>query len=344
MYAAYGVIDTTTPEGLEAGRTAVFDALVNNAVPMAIAHKQGLTLTEEELAAAMENVESDMGTYLSEFMNDAIEDEEERKAEAIKSFNAAYKANGISYESVREESIAQYKDQALADKLRAQVMDSAAQATDAECKAWYDEQIALEREAYAADATAYYYDSQNYSYLGEVQPLVAPEGLFYVKHILIKHTDPNSTATATDAENTRDAQALAQSILDKVNAGEDFDALIAEYGEDPGMLSEPTKTTGYVLGEGYDAVYDAAFYEAAMELKETGDTSGLVNGSNGYHIIRRVGDVSTDPVPYADVQEEILSYLNGQKQSQAYSAQLEEWKQEVTIKIYEKRVEYVGVE
>ena len=36
-------------------------------------------------------------------------------------------------------------------------------------------------------------------------------------------------------------------IYGKIAAGEDFAALIAEYGEDPGMQNEPTATRGYYV-------------------------------------------------------------------------------------------------
>ena len=81
-----------------------------------------------------------------------------------------------------------------------------------------------------------------------------------------------------------------------------------------------------------------------MELEETGDTSGIVKGSSGYHIIRRVGDVSTDPIPFEDVVEEIKTYLDTQKQDEAYNAKLEEWREQVEIKTYEKRVSYIGLQ
>ena len=175
-----------------------------------------------------------------------------------------------------------------------------------------------------------------------------------MKHILIKTEDPadasadeagedDETVSSADSATFRDPKAVAESILEKVNAGEDFDALIEEYGEDTGMQAEPAKTQGYVIGEGYDAVYDQAFYDAAMKLKKTGDTSGLVEGSYGYHIIRRVGDVSTEPIPFADVQEDIITYLNNKNQSDAYNAALEQWKSEIDVKLYEKRVKYVGL-
>ncbi len=351
-YSSYGLVDTSTAEALKEARASIFDMLVDSALPIAAAHKQGLTLTEEEKATALEEAASTMENYLSQYQDETITDEAARTAAAIKAFNVAYKSNGITYESVKKETEEATMDVALGNKLTQQVKATAAAATEADAQTWYDEQIKAEREKYAADTTAYYQDNQYYSYTGAVKPLVAPEGLFYVKHILIKTEDPADASAETgedgetassDSASFRDPKVVAESILEKVNAGEDFDALIEEYGEDTGIQAEPAKTQGYVIGEGYDSVYDQAFYDAAMKLKKTGDTSGLVEGSYGYHIIRRVGDVSTEPIPFADVQEDIITYLNNKNQSDAYNAALEQWKSEIEIKFYEKRVSYVGL-
>ncbi|MEA5060281.1 MAG: peptidylprolyl isomerase [Candidatus Pelethousia sp.] len=348
-YASYGMIDTSSSDKIKEAHATIFDQLINSTLPVAVAHQQGLTLTEEEKAAAMESVATTMDSYLEQYLDESIADETARTEAAIQAFNKAYKSNGITYETVKAEVEQAHIDDALGKKIADQVKAAVPSSTDAEAKTWYDEQIKTEQEKYAEDATAYYYDNQYYTYSGAVKPLVAPEGLFYVKHILIKteegeaQADGDETLEVSDSMSFADPETTAKAILEKVNAGEDFDALIAQYGEDTGMTAEPAKTQGYVIGEGFDGVYDKAFYDAAMELKETGDTSGLVKGSYGYHIIRRVGDVSADPIPYEDVKEEILTYLNNKNQADAYNAALEQWKSEITVETYEKRVSYVGL-
>lgn len=97
------------------------------------------------------------------------------------------------------------------------------------------------------------------------------------KHILISTVDSTTGETIrTDEE----AKAEAQKILDRINAGEDFDTLMNEYSEDPGLSGNPD---GYIFTEG-DMV--AEFYEGAKALAE-GEVSGLVKSDYGYHIIKR---------------------------------------------------------
>ena len=97
------------------------------------------------------------------------------------------------------------------------------------------------------------------------------------KHILICLNDPTTgEALRTDEE----ARALAQELLDRINAGEDFDTLMNEYSEDTGLPGNPD---GYIFTEG-DMVDE--FYEGAKALAE-GEVSGLVKSDYGYHIIKR---------------------------------------------------------
>jgi hypothetical protein len=80
---------------------------------------------------------------------------------------------------------------------------------------------------------------------------------------------------------TVDPTELANQLLVRAHAGEDFDMLIREYGEDPGMWGNPD---GYTFVEG---VMVDEFYEATKALA-IGEISGLVPSMFGYHIIKRV--------------------------------------------------------
>ena len=118
------------------------------------------------------------------------------------------------------------------------------------------------------------------------------------KHILISTTDSTTgEATRTDEE----AKALAQSILDRINAGEDFDALMTQYNEDPGMTNNPN---GYTFTEGQ--MVDE-FYNGAKDLAE-GEVSGLVKSQYGYHIIMRT---VLDDSQFDTYRDEIVSNVAG---------------------------------
>ena len=78
-----------------------------------------------------------------------------------------------------------------------------------------------------------------------------------------------------------DATAKANEILERIQAGEDFEELMHAYSEDPGLMSYPS---GYTFIQG-DMVPD--FEETTLAL-EIGEISGLVPTTHGYHIIMRI--------------------------------------------------------
>lgn len=112
-------------------------------------------------------------------------------------------------------------------------------------------------------------------------------GYVRAKHILIQTTE--------DAEDFEQKKASAEAVLARAKAGEDFDTLITEFNEDPGMQNSPN---GYVFNEGK---MDPAFESATYALKDN-EISGLVQSSYGFHIIKRL------PLTEAFITENIEEY------------------------------------
>ena len=115
-------------------------------------------------------------------------------------------------------------------------------------------------------------------------------GYYRVKHILI---DAQSVA---DEEELKEKRALADDLLGRLLAAEDpialFDELMLEYGEDPGVASNPD---GYVA---YPGQMVTEFEQASLGLEE-GQFSDVVTSSFGYHIILRL-PLNVDAEEYRD--------------------------------------------
>lgn len=100
-----------------------------------------------------------------------------------------------------------------------------------------------------------------------------------------------------------DVKATSDEIYERLDAGDSFEDLIAEYGEDPGMQNEPTMTRGYyVSAESQN--WEANFRDAAMALNQVGDytTEPVVSGS-GVHIIAYTADVAGGEVALDEVHD-----------------------------------------
>ena len=121
-----------------------------------------------------------------------------------------------------------------------------------------------------------------------------------------------------------DVQDTLDEIYARIDAGEDFDALIAEYGEDPGMQNEPTASSGYYVCAD-STTWDTAFRDAAMLLSNVGDVSDPVLGMSGVHIIRYESDVTAGAVPFEQVRDELSEETLTRMREENYDALLQEW-------------------
>lgn len=95
----------------------------------------------------------------------------------------------------------------------------------------------------------------------------------------------------------------SDAVYAKLEAGEDIDAVMAEYGEDPGMQREPAMSTGYYVRED-TTTWDPNFVEGSMVLGAVGEYSAQpVITSSGVHIIYYYSDVPAGAVPYEEVRD-----------------------------------------
>lgn len=118
----------------------------------------------------------------------------------------------------------------------------------------------------------------------------------------------------------------ADEVLSRLEAGEDWDALAAEFNDDPGMMEgAPTAVTGYPVCEGF-AQFDQAFVNAAMAIESVGQWSDKTVGRTyGYYIIQYTSDVKEGEVDKETVRETMTAELLAARQEEAFSAALDQW-------------------
>lgn len=130
---------------------------------------------------------------------------------------------------------------------------------------------------------------------------------------------------------------LAQEVLAKAQAGEDFDALIETYGEDAGMTAEPNKSRGYLVCDGL-SIYEQSFQDAAMALANVGDVSAeLVKTSYGYHILQYANELTGGEVEYTEeIKTAIYDEMLKEAQDAAYEAAVTQWVSEAKVETFPK--------
>ena len=180
--------------------------------------------------------------------------------------------------------------------------------TDAQVQEWYDVRLAALNNAFQEEPGIFKSQQDLFDKHGGVPPLTAPEGYIYVRHILVADL------------------ATAQEVLDKLEAGEDFSALLSQYGMDPGMETEPFASLGYLVGPYHSKVdYLPEFKEAALTLTEVGQYSGIVETESGFHILRLESKLPGGTKPLSQVYDAIHAMLLKADQSEQLTALLKGW-------------------
>lgn len=110
----------------------------------------------------------------------------------------------------------------------------------------------------------------------EAAPRVDPNEVA-IRHVLISHED----AAKPGARSRSDAEEFANSIRERILAGEDMRGLAARHSNDDGNARR-----GGWLGAGDKGTWVPAFEAAAFAL-EVGEVSPVVETSFGFHVLKR---------------------------------------------------------
>lgn len=107
-----------------------------------------------------------------------------------------------------------------------------------------------------------------------------------VKHIFLSTKDDQENDLTIPGK--KEVGDKAEKVLKRAQSGENFEKLIEEFGEDPGMISNPD---GYIFSQD-DTSYTKAFHNAAFDMK-FGEIR-LVQSNLGYHIMKRYEFVTAE--------------------------------------------------
>ena len=125
--------------------------------------------------------------------------------------------------------------------------------------------------------------------------------------ISIKSTKYSAMTEAEQTEAKNKAKAAAEEALQKAKDGEDFYALVEEYGWDIGLESDPKK--GYYMKKDNIGGYPQELLDAAFSIKEDQVADELVeNTTYGYFIVKRL------PVDMDFINENIDNMISSNDQ------------------------------
>ena len=320
-YAAYYGADLSTAEGIEAYQDQLLDQFIDMEAKAYQANLAGVTLTSEEIETAKTNAQSTYDEFYQQFVDAAKNSgSSDVAAYANKLLTETLAKNGKTLGGIKKEFLESAKKELLINKHQEQLL-SGVTPTEQEIQDMYNAELTAQQTEFASSPASFFTYQTYYSYGYTCMPLTIPEGLFYVRQILVE-----DEATAND-------------LLAQIQQGADFEALLAEYNTDPGMQTEENKQ-GYLVGTG--ASFVEPFLNAALALKKEGDVSGAVKSDYGYHIIKRMKDAVPGTIPYDTLKAKFEVYATNKIKSDYYTKLADEWMQGDYITRYPENYRHIG--
>lgn len=323
-YQYYGMLgyDLSSEAMIKQLQDSVFDNLVRAEVIRQQAEKEGITLSAAEEEEIQASVLQEYEGFIEQFKTYAEQEgAADTAARAKELLEEALAVDGMTIESYRERSASEMRKSRAADKLYEKVIADVS-FTGQDAPAVFEQDVAAAKEKYEAQPSLYATDLSAYQQSGGVPPLYIPEGYVRVKHILMNEEE------------------TAQLVYKKLKEGQDFDALMEEYGADPGMKREPDMTTGYLMNE--DTNFVPEFKEAGLKLTTVGEYTEPVRSSHGWHIIRLEDKLVNGPLAYEEMKETYIPGKLAQLQSEHYAQLLQSWIDESEIVSYIGRIRDLG--
>jgi len=345
----FGNTETNSAQTLQ----LVMETLIADKVCYAKAQELGLTeLTNADIAA----LNAEMQVYYDEqkaFYRDTVDVTGMTDAEADAAVEEYLRSElGITLENLVEEE----KDEYWRTKLFNEVTKDVTAAPE-EIQAAYDALLADQKARFTAER-----DEYEFAIMAGETIAYNLDGYRYVKHILLTFDNPQDAIAVenlyaqiaelnaeTDFEQITALQeqlngyyteldAKAEAIIAEMNAGANFDAMVAKYGQDEGMKYEPTKSTGYTVSA--DSLrFSVDFIEGCMMLENVGDISTPVHTVSGVHLIQYVGDVASGEVPVDSIRAILEAEVLAEKQELAYVDQEAAWIAGADVKYYPERLQ-----
>jgi parvulin-like peptidyl-prolyl isomerase len=225
MYSYYGMAAPTDATDIEAMQDNAVSSLVSEKVQIYEAEQMGIVLTEAEKADVTSKVDAQMESYLSSFRSQAqTEGATDVDARANEIFQEQLTAANMDMdiEGFRAYLTDGYQNEALMAALKTKVTEGVT-ATDDEVKAYFDNLLATQTDAYTTTPADYLNAAEGYQKSGGDPMLVTPEGYVRVRSITVSPAEDVSqdyTTLKSDMESIANEYGAAalNALADKYTA------------------------------------------------------------------------------------------------------------------------------
>ena len=329
----YEMLGMDVSEYAESTKQEILNGLVENKLLEIKAKEFGVyELSDARRAELAEQVRAEYEENLAYYM--AFRYEEGKSEDEVRSETEAYlNENGLSY----AEMLSSAEQEAWRDSLYEYVTADMT-LSDEQLRAFYDEQLTSMELTYSASYDEYEADCD----AGRTV-VWNPEGVRLVQAILIdfdaeqaeQYANLQAELAAGESANMDALEALYESLrpraeeaLSRAQQGEDFAALMQEYGG--------TGEAGIRISA-KSSMYGDALRDAAMALANVGDLSGLVECDAGVCILRYADDIAPGAVPFEEVADSLRASYEEEIKFSQYNATISEWMEAANIQYHTDR-------
>lgn len=317
---------------MEGQREYIINYLVNENIMEKKFNDLGLSLTDEELKQIDEDTQAGIANMKENFKTRVQISHEgealsadELAALAEEEYQKMLTDSGLTEADFRHWQESIY----IQNKLTQHVNDGFTYEYS-EAEKEVEKLIENAKSAYEADNSDYDPDA--------LKSLYIPEGSRYVKHILLKFDDETTAEISAlrQAGSNDEADKLREEkigemndkiteVQSKVEAGEDFAALMTEYSQDGDT------TASYLIAPG-TTMYMDGFAECALAISELGDTDTVVT-DYGWHIIKYTEDAVVTDEDISSYTDALYDYLLDAYRTQNLNEAMASWREEYKFTI-----------
>jgi peptidyl-prolyl cis-trans isomerase C len=149
-----------------------------------------------------------------------------------------------------------------------------------------------------------------------------------VAHVLLATIDP-ATRRELPTDKKLEKRALADKVITRARAGEDFAALAKEFSDDPGTKDKGGELR-LVRGQA------APEFEGAAASLATGQISGVVVTAFGFHVLKLLERLPPRTFEFAEVETRIREVLTAEEMEKQMPAYLDKVRQEADVQILKR--------
>lgn len=353
-------------------RMNLLQDLINQRAVIDYGKANGYDLTEEEKQEVQTELDEAKKAKINQFIEEDFSGDAQAEKKAEEKWEASLKENHYTEESLYQDMY----DHRVHEKVGTEIYDET-EVDDEALQKEYDTLVNAQKIEYTANPTLYLEAAQvpsgrvlynlpesiRIKYINidipedideEIKKIDDQVQQIMVEQAIIgeqkgKDSKAFKDSRAKETELTAQTQELykkaydqirpkAEEALKKAKAGENFDQLMKEYGEDPIFEELGIRDIGYLIGpDTSDVTMDVK--EQALKLQNEGDVSELVQSEIGFTIIQLVSKVPDGPIAMND---DIREYLTQQIKINPLYLSInninEEARAEATVEIMENQV------